>query len=273
MGYTEDYYRAANGKVHFYRRWAPKKAGLGLTLVCLHGIGTGSWRFLEMGEYMADRGIKVFAPDLRGYGNNEGRKAYIESFDEYVDDWDAFRQKVLLKDGVAGNFLLGDSLGGLIAIYIALHRPEGLRKMILTSPALRQKVKISRITMLAARIARIVAPGAHFAAPIYPQDIVSDKAYAGKMRLCTMETRFVTPALYFAMNRAIRKVWEKAGELQVPALILQAGKDTIVSPEAPAEFAALAPGFEVHSLPDALHAFINDTGKEAIYDFIINEMS
>ena len=266
MRYSEDFYQTKDGRKHFYRMWIPDKTEA--VLVCLHGIGTSSWRFLEMGEYMAMRRIKVFAPDLRSYGCNQGTRAYVKSFMEFVDDWEVFRREVLLKEDIKENYLLGDSLGGLISIYIALHRPEGLTKLILTSPALRRKVKVDNFTLFLAQIALFVAPKAHFAVPIYPEDILYDENYTRKCRLSSLETPFITPATFNALNKCMEEVWRRAGEIKTPMIILQAEKDTIVAPEAPAEFASRAPGCQVKVLPGERHAFINDLNKEKIYDLI-----
>ena len=92
-------------------------AGEGPPLVLLHGVGTSA---LEWNRVMPDlaRGSSVYAPDLLQPGRGDGSEGYgPASLAEFVAD---FMDAV----GVERASVVGNSLGGLVALRFALSRPE-----------------------------------------------------------------------------------------------------------------------------------------------------
>ncbi len=108
---------------------ATESTGTGPALSLLHGVGTnrGIWR--PTTEFLA-REHFVVAADLPGFGESP---PVGEGFDlEQVSD--------ALAEGLAeeagGPFdLIGNSLGGAIALVLALRRPDLVRRLVLSAPA------------------------------------------------------------------------------------------------------------------------------------------
>lgn len=74
-------------------------------------------------------GPRLIAPDLRGTGwSSKPRGGY--TLDAYTDDIVALIDKLELRDLV----LVGHSMGGTIAMKVALARPQALRRLVLVSP-------------------------------------------------------------------------------------------------------------------------------------------
>jgi acylglycerol lipase len=107
-------------------------------VVLIHGYTDHSGRYEVPAKALNEQKINVHTFDLRGHGKSEGLTAYVSSFDEYLDDLHHFIQQL---KAVSGNvFLLGHSMGGLIAAKYLLKHPETKCKgVILSSPALKQK--------------------------------------------------------------------------------------------------------------------------------------
>lgn len=80
---------------------------------------------------MEKKGIKVFLPDLPGFGENSllSRPWTIKDYVIWVKDF-------VEKNHLDRFFLLGHSFGGNIAVNYVLGFPEGVEKLILVSPAL-----------------------------------------------------------------------------------------------------------------------------------------
>jgi pimeloyl-ACP methyl ester carboxylesterase len=102
--------------------------GRGSPVVFIHGLGSSGymeWRFTL--ERAAER-HRVFAPDLPGYGRTEKPRArytipYFARFVErYIED-----------RGLRSIVLVGASLGGRIALEVALERPRLVRKLVLVN--------------------------------------------------------------------------------------------------------------------------------------------
>lgn len=103
-------------------------AGSGDRLVlCLHGFPESSLSWRHQIAPLAHAGYRVWAPDLRGYGDTTrpaGRDAYrletlLEDVDALVDISKARRV-----------ILVGHDWGGIIAWYYAMRRPEKLEALI-----------------------------------------------------------------------------------------------------------------------------------------------
>jgi pimeloyl-ACP methyl ester carboxylesterase len=102
----------------------------GAPVLMLHGSGPGvsawaNWR-LNMGP-LAEQGYRVLAPDLVGFGYTERPADVYYSLDTWRDHVFAFLDALEL----GRVSIVGNSLGGRIALAMAGHRPERVRQMVL----------------------------------------------------------------------------------------------------------------------------------------------
>lgn len=122
----------SRGGTQLRRRWAVDGAKAAVLIV--HGIGEHSGRYVHVGDHLESRGYDVLAYDQVGYGQSAGRRAFVNSFDEFLDDAEA-----LLAERRATGLpvvLLGHSLGGLVAAtYLESDRPQP-DAAVLSAPAL-----------------------------------------------------------------------------------------------------------------------------------------
>ena len=110
-----------------------KEAGEGPVVVFLHGSGpgaSGASNFAGNWQAFVDAGYRVLLPDLIGYGASskpEGIDYTLQLFTDTV--FDALRQH-----GIEEAVLVGNSLGGGIAIQIALDNPDFVSALVLMAP-------------------------------------------------------------------------------------------------------------------------------------------
>lgn len=121
-------YRVAGGyDIHL------KEAGSGPAVVFLHGSGpgaSGASNFRQNIDAFVSAGYRVILPDLIGYGASskpEGIDYTLQLFTDTV--YDALRQH-----GIERAHLVGNSLGGGIAIQMTLDHPEFAGRLILMAP-------------------------------------------------------------------------------------------------------------------------------------------
>ena len=105
-------------------------AGLGDPVVLLHGLGVFAESWLYNIPALAGR-FSVYAPDLIGFGRSDKPKI---SYDMEV--FDAFLLGFLNSLGINRTVLIGNSLGGGIALYFALSHPDKVEKLVLLDSAL-----------------------------------------------------------------------------------------------------------------------------------------
>lgn len=131
----EDFaFQAADGLRLVGRAWRPAAARSVVAIV--HGYAEHSGRYAHVAEHLTQRGHAVYAYDQRGHGRSPGRRAFVRSFDQYVDDLALFLRYVHEVEG-GRLFLFGHSMGATVSACYALRGndlPDGL---ILSSAALR----------------------------------------------------------------------------------------------------------------------------------------
>ena len=107
--------------------------GDGDVVVLLHGSGTGAsghTNFKNNFVALKEAGFRVILPDLPGYGFSSKPENEIYSLDYFntkiIQLLDALR--------IQSFSLIGNSLGGALALGLALSHPERVEKLILMAP-------------------------------------------------------------------------------------------------------------------------------------------
>jgi 3-oxoadipate enol-lactonase len=100
-----------------------EEAGEGPPLVLLHGIGASrrDWEF-NVPEFA--RGYRVISPDLRGFGLSEKSGNYsVATFAR--DVWELLQHL-----GVESFDLIGHSMGGAVALQMAVDQPQRVMRLV-----------------------------------------------------------------------------------------------------------------------------------------------
>jgi pimeloyl-ACP methyl ester carboxylesterase len=106
-------------------------AGAGEPVICIHGLGGTKASFLPTVAALAD-GYRVIVLDLPGFGESD--KPIAAPYDARY----FARSVTALMDelGIQSAHVVGNSLGGRVAIELGLRHAERLRRLALLSPAL-----------------------------------------------------------------------------------------------------------------------------------------
>ena len=131
MHKTEGTFETSGGLRLFERSWLPDGAPRGV-LALVHGYAEHSGRYDYVGIWLAQRGYAVHALDLRGHGKSEGDRVFVRSFNEYLDDVDAFLALVRERHGGATPWLMGHSMGGTVVTLAAVTRRPEVRGLLLS---------------------------------------------------------------------------------------------------------------------------------------------
>lgn len=142
-------------KIHA-RTWLPAGAPIGVVVIA-HGFAEHGGRYAAVAERLVADGIAVRAADHRGHGLSEGKRTSIVRFGDYVDDLTTVIAQARARWPSLRIVLLGHSMGGLVALDLAV-RPGGpVDGLVLSAPAACPR-EVSRFTLAVGRALSRVAP-------------------------------------------------------------------------------------------------------------------
>jgi acylglycerol lipase len=136
MPHHEDRFTAGDGTGLYEQSWLPERETVAAVAI-VHGINEHSGRYGRLAEELNRRGYAVYAMDLRGHGRSDGPRALVRSFEQYLDDVEAFLRRVASRQPGKPVFLLGHSMGGAVVAWLGITRTPAVRGIILSAPAVR----------------------------------------------------------------------------------------------------------------------------------------
>jgi len=106
------------------KKYSYFEKGEGTPIIILHGLMGGLSNFDQVASFFSEKGYKIVIPELPIYTYNI-LKTNVKAFAKYVKDFIEFKkfEKVIL---------LGNSLGGHIALYHTKMYPEKMAGLIIT---------------------------------------------------------------------------------------------------------------------------------------------
>nr|XP_018679722.1 PREDICTED: caffeoylshikimate esterase isoform X3 [Musa acuminata subsp. malaccensis] len=142
----ERYEMNSKGVEVFWKSWLPKPGTTTkAALFFCHGYGSTCTFFFEgIAKIIADAGYAVFAMDYPGFGLSQGLHGYIPSFDGMVDHVIEQYAAIRAMEGVRElrHFLLGQSMGGAVALKIHLKQPEEWDGVLLVAPMCKAELNV-----------------------------------------------------------------------------------------------------------------------------------
>ncbi|WP_157016324.1 alpha/beta fold hydrolase [Mesorhizobium xinjiangense] len=139
-----------DGKKLRYGLFGPTDHPLAGSVVVLPGRNENIEKYFETIRHLAGRGLGTAILDWRGQGGSERlirdpARGYVESFSHYVADLDRFFHDIVLPDCRGPYYVLGHSMGALVALLAAPHLTNRVERMVLCAPLLQlARVALSR---------------------------------------------------------------------------------------------------------------------------------
>jgi alpha-beta hydrolase superfamily lysophospholipase len=258
MEHHESTFPGSGGLELYCQDWIPSGTPRGAVAI-VHGFGDHSGRYANVVNCLVPAGYAVYGFDLRGNGRSPGQRGYINDWSEYREDVEAFLQTVRAAQPNAPLFLYGHSMGGLIALEYVLHRPQGLRAVIASSPLLMQP-GISPALILLGRILSRVAPRFSLNTGLPADSISRDPAVVEAYRTDPLVHSLGTPRLSTELAAAQQWSLAHAAELSLPLLMILGSADRLSPPQGGRQFFASVTSAEKQLLEykDAYHECHND---------------
>lgn len=252
-------FAGSDGLKIFYRHYAAESERA--RMVIAHGLGEHSGRYAHVVERLLPRGISIWLPDHRGHGQSEGRRGHVLNFMQYLTDLQSVIR--LARDGLPGDrkcFLLGHSMGGLIALHYAQRYPELIDGVLASSPALGMVIEVPAAKKILGSVMSYLWPGLTLGNELDAGKISHDQTVVNAYQNDPLVHDRVSTRLFTELMATMETVTRQVATLRVPVLMQVAGDDHLVNARTAGQF------FEKLQVPDkTLYVY------EGLYHEIFNE--
>ncbi len=214
--------------------WEPATSPTAL-LYLSHGVGEHMGRYDALASSLAAEGILVFGHDHVGHGQSEGDRVHIECYEQYVQDIIQTIEETKSQFATLPCYLMGHSMGGLIAGLVAIERQDWFKGLILSAPAV--EIAASWFIQTVSKVVAFVAPQfgvksiATDAISTIPEEVQAyvedDRVYHGALK-----AKWASATL-----AAIAMFKEQVSRIELPLLLIHGTEDTLV-PFSASEFVA-----------------------------------
>ncbi len=229
------------------------------SVLLLHGLAEHSGRYGHVIEALNSADYNVSAPDLRGHGRSDGWPGKVDGLADWLEDVGSYYEK--LRSGSEGRpfFVLGHSLGAMIAaafVAKAADPPDGL---VLSGYA----------GLAGAELVEAMGdPDRPFPAEMISRDPAVVKAYVDDPLVFHDD---ISPECNAAALEAAIEANQAAPSITVPTLMVHGTNDAIADIEGAREFyeALGSRDKELLVYEGLYHEVMNEPEKEQVLDDIV----
>lgn len=230
MKHQEGFFEGVRGSRLFHQSWLPG-GDTKAALLVVHGLAEHSGRYLNVVNHFVPQGYAVYALDHFGHGKSDGTRVFVQSFDDYLDPLGMFLEMVKGWQSGKPVFLVGHSLGGLIAPLLVLKHDPDMPGMILSAPLAKIPQHVSPLVIALSKILSSIVP------KLGVEDIDSGtiskdpevvRAYDEDPLVYRGKT---TARLAAELLQGMQRIQSQASKITVPVLIMQGCEDRLVDPD------------------------------------------
>ncbi|PSB13515.1 alpha/beta hydrolase [filamentous cyanobacterium CCP1] len=250
--------------------------GQGYPILCLHGH-PGSGQCMSVFTNHLSTRFRTIAPDLRGYGRSKVQSAFDMS--AHLADLEALLDRLHLEQCL----VLGWSLGGILAIELALKRPEQVKGLILVATAARPRSSHPSIswednfyTGIASLINKL-SPGWQWnietfgKRSLYRYLIQQHTPTAYQYLADEAVTAYLqtTPLANRALQKSLRAGYDRLPDLahiHCPSLVLAGTEDRHITAASSRETAQHLTQCQFHCYPNVAHLFPWEIPQQVLAD-------
>jgi alpha-beta hydrolase superfamily lysophospholipase len=187
----------------------------------VHGYSEHFERHRSIIDKLLPAGYIVCGTDHRGHGLSEGRRGHVNSFMDFISDEKQFRREII-DQNFAGLpcFMVGHSMGSVIALRYALEYPADLKGLVLSGTGARSGRKaMTPLLRSFARLGSRFFPTLPTRFPLKPDFISHDAAVIRAYVNDPLVFKVCTPRLAEQMDSFITRNFHEAAALKMPVLI------------------------------------------------------
>ena len=230
MNHEDGFFTGVRGARIYYQYWLPDSKPRAVILIS-HGLAEHSGRYMNVVSRFVPLGYAVYSLDHLGHGRSDGRRVYVRQFANYTDVLGNYLAMIGKWQPGRRIFLLGHSMGALVAASLLLDYQSAFTGAILSGPSVVVPKNVSRSTIAIARLLSTLAPTIGLMgldATGVSRDPAVVRAYIDDPLVYKGKT---TARLAYELVKTMQRVTAKASRMTLPMMILQGGADRLVDPD------------------------------------------
>ena len=265
MNYIEGTFAGVRNTNIYYQGWLPEGDATAVLLV-VHGLGEHSGRYMNVVNHFVPVGYAVYGLDHIGHGKSAGEREFVETFADYIDTLTTFNKMVTEWQAGVPIYILGHSMGGLIASYYLLIHQDKFKGAIISAPTVEVGDSVSQATIMMAKVLSKIAPKVGVMA-LDVNAISKDPEVVAAYVNDPLVFHGKTPARLGAeLLSAMLRVTAEAGVITLPITIVQGAEDGLVEPSgAQMLYDTVSSTDKTLKIYDGLyHEVLNEPEREAV---------
>ncbi|MET7402872.1 lysophospholipase [Dactylosporangium sp. NPDC005572] len=270
MQREESHLTGGGGVRIVYDVWTPGGDVSG-AVVLAHGMGEHARRYDHVVARLGELGLAVYAPDHRGHGRSGGKRMLARRIGEFTDDLDLLFAEVARRHPGQAPFLIGHSMGAMIALAYALDHQAALRGLVLSGTPVLPGKGIPKPAMAVAKVLGRIAPGAPVQS-LPSQYISKDPEVVARYDADPLVHHGKVPAgLGGAMLTQMTLFQQRLPSLTLPVLVLHGAEDRLVDQESSRLIAARAGSTDLtlHVYEGLHHEVYNEPEQDQVLDDLV----
>jgi alpha-beta hydrolase superfamily lysophospholipase len=233
-----------------------------------HGFGEHCGRYGALTDHLVRHNYSVTAYDHRGHGLSDGLPGHVESFNEYDEDLVRVIAKVRSRIEARQLFLIGHSMGGLIALRYLERKSGAVSGAIISAPLIAVAVAVPAHKLMIARVGARMNPRFRLDNSINPADLSRDPEVGRAYAADPLVNRKVSTKWFAEATRAMHEVAERADQITAPVLVMHGTEDRLASVDATRRLFERIAGSdkELVIYPGFYHELFNEPDKQEVFE-------
>jgi alpha-beta hydrolase superfamily lysophospholipase/SAM-dependent methyltransferase len=269
-----------DGTELFYRAWLPNEKRTEKALLLFHRGHEHSGRWQETVDSLGLNDVASFAWDARGHGRSPAERGAARDLSDIIKDVDAFVRQIAGDYGLAleNMIVLAHSLAAVtVAAWVHDYAPP-IRGLILATAAFEVKLYLP-LAIPALRAQQKLFGSGQVKSYVRAKMLTHDPVEAAGYESDPLIFRQIAINVLLDLHDTGQRLLADAGAIQVPTLMLAAGRDWVVRLKAQREFfnRLSSPWKRMHVFPAMYHAIFHERDRaqvvERIRQFILERFA
>lgn len=214
----------------YYLHW-PSNTETKAIVLLVHGLGEHCERYAGLADYLNAAGYALCSMDLPGHGQSVGRRGHIDRFHDYEVAVKCLHDKIKTLYPNHEIFLLGHSMGGLIATHFLLGNQQLFKGAMLSGAAIQSPQQPPELQLKIVRLISRIFPRLGVMKLDASQVSKDTRVVANYMGDPLVNRGKLSARLLSEMFTTMNECIDQAAKISLPILIMHGDADVMTSPE------------------------------------------